>query len=171
MNNILPIITMSLSIPGAIYPVITPQVPSNVISIAVSNETSNAKHVKIFGKNDSTDYIHKIQDIENENTITKINYSKGDYKMENLRYDKLVVGDKTLYFKNGLIMSLTFNDGLLIAEYPDLELYCCGETIEELDAAIKDDLRFTWINYVDCSINELSKDAVVLRNKFMQLID
>lgn len=76
-----------------------------------------------------------------------------------------------LKFKNDFILKYRIEDGCFLADYPYLNYYGYGDTYDELKSDFNEFIVINWKMYVDCSIEELSADAICFRNKICELIE
>jgi hypothetical protein len=80
---------------------------------------------------------------------------------------------KKLHFKNCLILTPKLDDTkqLYTIDYPKLGLTTFAHTRQELIEDIKSDIVYLWEEYALASNDELTKDAKLLKNKLLELID
>jgi len=64
------------------------------------------------------------------------------------------------YYKNA--------DGSYSCDFPELNLFCWGNTFEELIEYIKENIIVDWIELVECDESELTNFALHLRNKYLK---
>lgn len=55
-----------------------------------------------------------------------------------------------------------------LAEKEDINLYCWGKNVKELQDDINENLYALFKNYVECDTDELTDDAINLRKKLME---
>lgn len=77
---------------------------------------------------------------------------------------KVKYKDKALEFKRGYFIHYYIEDEYYYADDKKLNLFCSGKTEEELMDDIAMSLIVQWKMYVECDIDELSKDAIKLRD-------
>lgn len=84
---------------------------------------------------------------------------------------KVKYKDMSLEFKRGYFIHYYVEDTYYYADDNKLNLFCSGKTEEELMDDIAMSLVVQWKMYVECDIDELSKDAVKLRNVFLDTLE
>lgn len=97
-------------------------------------------------------------------------YINGD-KMNYMMIDEIPYEDKVLVLKDKTLLNYGIEDGYYYLTNDDLGISCYGKSYEELYEDVKDNISANWEMYVDCDINELSADAVDLRNKLLNNLE
>jgi hypothetical protein len=54
-------------------------------------------------------------------------------------------------------------------EEPTLAISAYGTTIEELESAVRSDIRFAWKHYVLADDSHLTSDAIAVKKKYLEL--
>ena len=80
-------------------------------------------------------------------------------------------GDKTLRSKNELSLVVLKDDNMLHCEDYSLRIDCYAYTMEELKRYIEEDIKISWKNYVLFDPNELTFEALYIRNTLLRIFE
>ena len=83
------------------------------------------------------------------------------------------VGEKTIKFKTPLLLDISGGPGVTNKTYiihDDLSLAVCGGTLLECDEKIREELEMLWGEYALAPDDELTKDAIALKNKLLAMV-
>ena len=56
-------------------------------------------------------------------------------------------------------------------EMPELAISSYGTDIEELESAVRSDIRFAWKHYVRADDSQLTPDAIEVKNNYLKLAE
>ena len=149
--------------------------PINTNPLVTLNTCCYSKTINYVSNADSKLIKISKQDFSNiaymnKNTLEGVYYSIGD-KLQTIELKKIPYEAKFLKFRNRYLIPYTIEEGYYCAEDRVLGIGCYGESYEDLCEDIKENISANWEMYVDCDIDELSKDAIILRNNLIKYIE
>ena len=81
------------------------------------------------------------------------------------------VGSKTYKFKEHLMLETENVEGGLCLTHKGLSLSACGKSFSECEKIIREELAVIWEEYALAQDNELSADAIILKNKLLAMVE
>ena len=89
-----------------------------------------------------------------------------DSKKDTMQIATCVINNKLITFKPPFVFELEYKDnGRIIASSKDiLRLNTYEKSLKGLRKSIEEGIGLIWNDYVNCSILQLSKDAILFRN-------
>jgi len=81
------------------------------------------------------------------------------------------VGSRRFTFKEPLMFDNEMIDGQLYMSYEELNLFVCGSSWTECDDEIREELAMLWEEYVISPDEELSKDAIALKETLLRMVE
>lgn len=93
--------------------------------------------------------------------------SIGDNKVNIINICEIECKGCKLRFNKQYDIKFYIEDGYYFAEDSTLGISCYGESYSDLLEDVKENIEANWEMYVDCNINELSNDAVKLRERLI----
>ena len=81
------------------------------------------------------------------------------------------VGAKRFRFKDPLMLESEKVEGGLCLAHKELSLSACGKSWSECDEIIREELATLWEEYALAPDDELTVDAIALKNKLLGMVD
>lgn len=81
------------------------------------------------------------------------------------------VGSKRFRFKEPLMLESENVEGGLCLTHKELALSACGNSWGECDKIIREDLATLWTDYALAPDDELTADALTLKNKLLGMVE
>ena len=81
------------------------------------------------------------------------------------------VGSKRFRFKDPLMLESENVEGGLCLTHKELTLSACGKSWGECDRIIREELATLWEEYALAPDDELTVDAIALKNKLLGMVD
>ena len=121
---------------------------------------SNLMRPKIFNSNTFRNKINSSA----YTTTMKINF-----EVKCIKYNgTLVIDDLVLNLRGRLILTYTVENNNYLCDYPELNIYAYGESIEDLEEDIKSQIYFSWKEYACEEDINLTEDAIEFKNKLKE---
>ncbi len=88
-----------------------------------------------------------------------------------MEIDSFVVGSRTYRFKKPLMFEDESTKELLFFSNAELRIIVYGSSLDECEAGIREELEMLWEEYALASDNELSKDAIKLKERLLGMVE
>jgi hypothetical protein len=81
------------------------------------------------------------------------------------------VESRIFKFKEPLMLEQENVEGVLCLTHKELCLSACGESYSECESGIRDELALLWDDYALAPDDELTADAIALKNKLLAMAE
>jgi hypothetical protein len=114
----------------------------------------------------------ELDDYEMPKKITDVVYIQ-EVDLSPIELEYIPYGDRKLHFRNQLVLVPVMDDTeqLYTVSYPELGLETFAYTRHELTDDIKTELVYLWDEYAKVADNELTTDAIALKNSLLAAIE
>ena len=177
MNNTAPLLCIAMISGSQFMPTVQNQSiqGSNIMSIISYSNSLDAQTINFKSESNSKleeekNTMYNCQSNVDNSTFQVAYYINGD-KMNSMMLNEIPYDDKTLVFKDKYLINYDIEEGYYTMSDSELGISCYGISYEELCEDIKDNISANWEMYVDCDENELSEDAIELRNKLLSRLE
>lgn len=87
-------------------------------------------------------------------------------KKQTMNIATCIINNKLIRFDPPFVFTLDYvGDGDIAATNIDLDIMTMAKSHKELRLNIEDQIGLLWNEYVNCSVTQLTKDAIEFRNK------
>jgi hypothetical protein len=93
---------------------------------------------------------------------------------------EVILNNSTIKFHKPLILTPTFmpddpdepdENEYLTVDVPELAISSHGITTEELESAIRSDIRFAWRHFVQAEDYQLAPDAMIIKKSYLAIAE